>query len=186
MPLNAAGMAARAAYDPLNTPAMNCVPPNLPALLDAPYLTRISVSGDEVLFEHEYYKVKRKVSLTQSVSATAPAAEFGRPVGKFSADAFVIESEGYVQNPAGLASDWDANGRGADIPSSTRKRLREEYTVSGDSRYLLVNVTVEDPVYLSEPYHVTRAWERVAEGVAFEPFACDPEAAKRSSKNAVR
>jgi len=186
MPLNAAGLAARAAYDPLNTPAMNCVAPNFPAILDAPYLVRITVADGEVLFEHEYYQVKRKIDLEQRAQPSAPAAEFGHAEGTLSADAFVVESEGYLAQPAGLASDWDANGRGTDIPGSGQKRLREEYTVSEDARYMLVNLTVEDPVYLSEPYHATRAWERVAEGVAFEPFACDPEVARRSSKNAVR
>lgn len=120
MPLNEAGLAARAAYDPLNTPAMNCVSPNFPAMLYAPYLIR------------------------------------------------------------------EGNGRGTDIPGSAQKRLREEYTVSEDARYLHLNLTVEDSVYLTEPYHSTRVWERAAEDTKFEPFACDLEAARRSSRNAVR
>ena len=89
-------------------------------------------------------------------------------------------------HPADPASNWDGNGRGADIPGSTAKRLREEYTVSPDGRYLLLNLTVEHRVYLSEPYQSTRAWERAGEDVAFEPFACDLESARRSSGNAVR
>jgi hypothetical protein len=186
MPLNEAGLAGRAAYDPLNTPAMNCVPPNFPAMLYAPYLIRISVLEDEVLFEHEYYKITRRIPLQQSIQANAPATEFGREMGTFSSDALVVESEGYLEHPAGLASDWDGNGRGADIPGSTEKRLREEYTVSRDARYLHLNLTVEDPAYLSEPYYSTRVWERAGEDVVFEPVACDPEIARRSSRNAVR
>jgi hypothetical protein len=186
MPLNEAGLARRAAYDPLNTPAMNCVSPNFPAMLYAPYLIRISVSDDEVLFEHEYYQVTRKISLEQSGQANAPATEFGHAVGRLSSDALVVESDGYLEHPAGLASDWEGNGRGADVPGSTEKRLREEYTVSEDARYLHVNLTIEDSVYLSEPYHSTRVWERAEESVAFEPFACDLEVARRSSRNAVR
>jgi len=85
--------------------------------------------------------------------------------------ALLVESDGYLAHPANPASNWDGNGRGADIPGSTAKRLREEYTVSPDGRYLLLNLTVEHRVYLS---------------VAFEPFACDLESARRSSGNAVR
>ena len=185
MPLNAAGLAARAAYDPLNTPAMNCVAPNFPALLYAPYLIRISVEEDAVLFEHEYYGVRRSVSL-RARAEPAAAAEFGHAVGSFGADAFVVESRGYLPHPAGLASDWEGNGRGADIPGSTDKRLREEYSVSADARYLHLNLTIEDPAYLREPHRSTRVWERAGDNVAFEPVACDPEIARRSSGNAVR
>jgi hypothetical protein len=186
MPLNEAGLAGRAAYDPLNTPAMKCVAPNFPAMLYAPYLIRISVSDDEVVLEHEYYQVTRRIGLQQNASSVAPATEFGHAVGRLGDDAFVVESDGYLAHPAGLASDWEGNGRGADIPGSAQKRLREQYTVSEDARYLHLNLTIEDPVYLSEPYHSTRVWERAGEGVAFEPFACDLEVAQRSSKNAVR
>jgi len=186
MPLNEAGLAGRAAYDPLNTPAMRCVSPNFPAMLYAPYLIRISVSGEEVLFEHEYYQVTRSISLEQSALRNAPPEEFGYAWGTLGSEAFVVESAGYLPHPAGLASDWEGNGRGADIPGSAEKRLREEYTVSPDSRYLHLNLTVEDPVYLKEPFHSTRVWERAGEDVAFEPFACDPEIARRSSRNAVR
>lgn len=186
MPLNAAGRAARAAYDPLNTPARNCVSPNLPALLYAPYLMRISLSEEGVLFEHEYYRVVRRIGMRSSAQANEPATEFGHAVGTLSSDTLVVESERFLENPAGLASDWEGNGRGADIPGSAQKRLREEYTVSADGRYLHLNLTVEDPVYLSEPYWSTRVWERAEENVVFEPFECDPEIAQRSSGNAVR
>jgi hypothetical protein len=186
MPLNAAGLAGRAAYDPLNTPAGNCASPNLPALLYAPYLMRISMSEEGALFEHEYYRVVRRIGMRSSAQANEPAAEFGHAVGTLSSDAFVVETEGFLENPAGLASDWEGNGRGADIPGSAQKRLREEYTVSADGRYLHLELTVEDPVYLSEPYRSTRVWERADENVVFEPFECDPEIARRSSGNAVR
>lgn len=186
MPLNETGLAARADYDPLNTPAMNCVPPNFPAMLYAPYLIRISVSEDEVMFEHEYYEVTRRVSLRQSNRSMAPASEFGHATGTLSSDTLVVESDGYLAHAAGLASDWDGNGRGADIPGSSQKRMREEYTVSPDARYLHLNLTVEDPVYLNGPYHSTRVWERAGDDVVFEPVPCDPEIARRSSMNAVR
>lgn len=186
MPLNEAGLAARAAYDPLNTPAKDCIAPNYPALLYAPYLLRISVSDDAVLFEHEYYEVTRSVSLRRGALPDAPAAEFGHAAGTLRDDALIVESNGYLAHPAGLASDWDGNGRGKDIPASARKRLREEYTVSADTRYLHLNLTIEDPVYLSEPFHTTRVWERAGAEVAFQPIACDPEAARRSSSNAIR
>ena len=86
----------------------------------------------------------------------------------------MADSDRYLAHPAGLASDWEGNGRGADIPASAEKRLREEYTVSEDARYLHLNLTVQDSVYLSKPYQSTRVWERADESVAFEPFACDP------------
>jgi hypothetical protein len=124
----------------------------------------------------------RRASLHNRV--LGPTSDRVRPRGGHVA--LLVESDGYLAHPANPASNWDGNGRGADIPGSTAKRLREEYTVSPDGRYLLLNLTVEHRVYLSEPYQSTRAWERAGEDVAFEPFACDLESARRSSGNAVR
>ena len=47
MALSSAGRLARANYDPRETPAMNCIAPNLPSLFHAPYLLEIRADDEQ-------------------------------------------------------------------------------------------------------------------------------------------
>jgi hypothetical protein len=184
MPLNAVGLDARAAYDPRNTPAMNCVPPNLPSLLYAPYLYEIRSDDSGTILYHEYQAISRRLSLGDgAVALTVPPA-FGRRISRIEGDTLIVESTEFAADAAGLASDWDANGRGANIPSSDQKRLVENYTISDDGKILTLDYTVQDPVYLAEPYTDRMEWQRLREDAAIYEFECDTEIATRSTLNA--
>jgi hypothetical protein len=185
LPLNETGLAARAAYDPLNASAINCRPPNFPSMLFSPYLIEFTATPDNVFIDYEYYQIHRDIDFSGQPVADRAESEFGYARGRLEADALIIETDGFPDHPAGLASDWDANGRGTDIPGSAQKRLVEKYRVSADGRFLFLEVTVEDPVYLAEPYQQRRLWERAAEGVVFERGECDVEISRRSTLNAV-
>jgi hypothetical protein len=185
LPLNATGLAARRAYDPANASALNCRPPNFPAMLFSPYLIEFTATSEDVVIDYEYYQIHRDIDLTGRQNAVQGESEFGYPRGTLESDVLIIETDGFPDHPAGLASDWDANGRGTDIPGSSQKRLVEEYRVSADGRYLFLGLTVEDPVFLAETFHARRLWERAGEGVAFETAECDIEISRRSTRNAV-
>ena len=185
LPLNAAGLAARSEYEPANASAINCRPPNFPSMLFSPYLIQITATPDDVVIDYEYYQIRRDIDLSDQLNPDAGDLEFGYPRGALESEALLIETDGFPDHPAGLASDWDPNGRGTDIPGSSQKRLVEEYRVSADGRFLFLELTIEDPVYLAEPYHTRRLWERAGEGVAFETAECDVEISRRSTRNAV-
>lgn len=182
LPLNEAGLAARAAYDPLNTPAMDCIAPNLPSIIYAPYVFEIRTGGPGLILFYEYEGIERPLSFTEAV---ASPEDFGRRTARIEADALVIESTGFSENPAGLASDWDRIGRGRNMPGSAQKRFVERYTASDDGTTLVLDYTLEDPVYLSEPFTARVEWDRLSDDAPIYDFDCDADIATRSTLNAV-
>ncbi len=181
-PLTQAGLDARRRFDPLDTPAMHCIPPNLPSMLYLPYLYGIEVEDDAVRFHHEYYAVVRTVPMDGSAAQAETSGLFGTVRGTVDGGAIVVRSNGFPDLLAGLASDFDPNGVGADVPSSARKEFTERYTLSDDGQTLFVDYTVVDPVYLTESYSGRTEWQRLAEGTTIESFVCDPEIAAQSTE----
>jgi len=179
MPLNETGLAARAAYDPANTPAQQCIPPNLPSLLYQPYLYEIRTGSEGVILYHEYDNISRPLIFGIDAAATTPT-DFGERRARIDADALIVESRGFPAHGAGLASDWDANGRGANIPSSAQKEIIERYTLRDNGQILVADYTVIDPVYLEEPYSARVEWQRVRDDAPIYPFECDLDSATRS------
>ena len=97
----------------------------------------------------------------------------------------VIESAGFPEHPAGLASDWDRVGRGRNMPGSAQKRFVERYTASDDGTTLVLDYTLEDPVYLSEPFTARVEWDRLSDDAPICEFDCDADIATLSTLNAV-
>jgi len=184
MPLNDAGISARENFDPLVNPASECVPPNLPSLLMIPYVYEISNYRDTITIFHEYGRLSRQVKLG-STEPNVTDPQFGQRIGRFEGDTLIIESTGFPALTAGLASGWEPNGNGADIPSSEQKKLVERYTVNEDGSKLTLNYTVSDPAYLTEPYSAEVVWYRMPDDSPIYEFDCDAEIASRSTNNAV-
>lgn len=184
LPLNEAGLAARAAFDPRDTPAMNCVPPNLPAFLFLPYNYDITVEGDTVALHQEYQDIRREVTVG-SDEPTTQLPEFGHRTASLDGDTLVIESFNFPELLAGLASGWEPNGNGADVPSSTAKTFTERYSVNEDGSLLTLDYVMNDPAYLTEPYEGRITWHRVPMDGPLNDVTCDPEIATRSTLNAV-
>jgi hypothetical protein len=179
MPLNESGLAARAAYDPVDTPAQQCIPPNLPSLLYQPYLYEIRTGPEGLVLYHEYANISRALVFgVEAVSTTPP--EFGERRARIEGEALIVESRAIPAHGAGLASDWDANGRGANIPSSARKEIIERYTLRENGQILVVDYTVTDPVYLERPYSARVEWQRVRDDAPMYEFECDLDSATRS------
>jgi hypothetical protein len=184
MPLNEAGLQARLDFDPLMNSSSECVPSNLPALLMIPYVYEITRSGDMINIFHEYAKVRRSMTLgAQAANITDPM--YGGRVGRYEDDTLIIESSGFPALPSGLASGWEPNGNGADIPSSTQKTLIERYTVNESGSQMTIRYTVSDPAYLTEPYTADIEFHRLPDDAPIYDFTCDAEIASRSTHNAA-
>jgi hypothetical protein len=184
LPLNDAGRAARLAFDPQDTPAMHCIPPNLPSILFVPYLYDVRLDGSELLLHNEYYGIQRTVTL-DSPDPDTSQPEFGQRTGRFENGVLIIESSNFPPNRAGLAASLEPNGNGYDVPSSEQKRFTERYTVNDDGGELTVEYTLEDPVYLAEPYVSRIVFHRVPEDTPMYDFPCDADIATRSTLNAA-
>ncbi len=184
MPLNEVGIKAREDFDPLVNPASSCVPPNLPSLLMIPYIYQVSHSRDTVTIFHEYGRLSRQVTLG-SAEPNVTDPQFGQRTGRFENDTLIIRSDGFPALSAGLASGWEPNGNGADIPSSEQKLLVERYSVNADGSELVLDYTVTDPAYLTEPYSAQIVWHRIPDDSPIYEFDCDAEIANRSTQNAA-
>ena len=184
MPLSDAGRSARESFDPLINAASECIPSNLPSLLMIPYLYEITRTGDTINLFHEYAQILRPVTLgSDRPNVTDPM--YGSRAGRYEDGTLIVETTGFPALSAGLASGWEPNGNGADIPSSTQKEFIERYSVNDDGSELTVEYTVTDPVYLARPYTARVIWHRVPDDSPVYEFDCDAEIAKRSTLNAV-
>ena len=184
MPINATAKQARANYDARLNSSSDCVPMNLPSLLMLPYVYQLKLDGDTLNVFHEYSKVRRPVVLdSSSPNITDPT--FGARTGRFEDGVLIIESRDFPPMTAGLASAWDPNGNGKDIPSSEQKLLVERYEVSEDGSQLVLNYTVTDPVFLTEPFADKVTWHRMPEDSPIYDFECDADIALRSTQNAA-
>jgi len=184
MPLNAAGKQARENFDPLVNAASECIPSNLPSLLMIPYVYEITRDGNTVEIFHEYAQIRRPVVLDDSEpNMTDPT--YGKRTGRYEGNALIVESTDFPAHSAGLASGWEPNGNGADIPSSEQKHLVEKYTVNGDGSQMTIRYTVSDSAYLSEPYSADIVFHRLPDDAPVYEFTCDAEIAMRSTQNAA-
>ena len=184
MPLNDAARTARASFDARENSSSECIPMNLPSILMLPYVYQITLDGDTIGIFHEYSQVNRPANLDgKTANVTDPL--FGSRTASYADGVLTIESSGFPAMSAGLASGWDPNGNGADIPSSAEKILIERYEVSDDGAQLILNYTVTDPAYLTEPFSDRVVWHRMPEDSPIHEFECDADIARRSTQNAA-
>lgn len=184
MPLTDAGREARQNFNAADNSSSECVPSNLPSLLMIPYVYEISRDGNTVNIFHEYSKIHRPVVLGAS-EANITDPKFGKRTGRFADGVLEIESTDFPALSAGLASGWEPNGNGADIPSSDQKQLVERYEVNEEGSILTATYTVTDPIYLTEPFTGTVTWHRMPDDSPVYEFNCDAEIARRSTENAA-
>ena len=98
-------------------------------------------------------------------------------------DVLVIDSSGFPASAWGLAIAAHTNGGGADVPSTTQKRVTERYSANEDGQTLFVEYTMENSMYLTEPYTGVIEYSRVADGEPMYPFECEIESAEQFSRD---
>ena len=180
LPLTPAGLESWQDYDPERSPVATCEMMNIPTLFYPGYLFDIRVNEREVILDHELYDLTRRIPLDSEPGPQHESGLLGVATARMQRDELVVESSGFPPSPWGLAVAVLRNGNGADVPSSARKRVTERYSVSGDGKTLRLDFTVEDPVYLTEPFSDYGEWTRVADDapIVFD-YNCDPVSAGR-------
>jgi hypothetical protein len=182
LPLNEAGSAAAANYDPQLSPATTCEPGAIPNLQLFPYLTDIRIQDDRVIFHHEAYDVVRSIPLDAPAAQVEPLGNMGVASAHIEGKELVIESSGYPPSRWGLAGAAQPRGGSYDVPSSAQKKVVERYSVSDEGQTLTLAQTIEDPVYLTEVYSASLTMSRVADDEPMYPFECETDSAKRFSE----
>ena len=133
----------------------------------------IELGEDEVVlhFDNTGDHVIRTVHMGAEHPADLQPSRHGHSVGRWDGDTLVIDTIGFEPNPSGL---------GLSVPSSPGKHTVERLTLTEDRTRLRYEVTVEDPVYLTEPATLTQQWDHRPD-LEFSPAsqACDDEVAER-------
>ena len=182
LPLNERGLSAWRDYDAKQSPANTCEPVSMPSAFHAPYLFDVDISADVITLHNQLYEIVRKIPRNGEPARTEPEGLFGTIQGTVEGDVLIVESRDHPPSRWGLGVATIALGGGADVPSSDEKTLTERYSVSEDGQTLIIEYTLEDSVYLSEPYDGRVELARVAADTVMDKFECDVESASMFSR----
>ena len=141
------------------------------AVLDE--MRSIAIGEDEVVlhFDNTGDHVVRTVHMSSEHPADVQPSRHGHSIGRWEGDTLVIDTIAYEPNPS---------GNGGNVPSSPGKHTVERLTLTEDRLRLRYEITVEDPVYLSEPATLAQQWDHRPD-LEFSPPSevCDDEVAAR-------
>ncbi|MDG2174919.1 MAG: DUF6152 family protein [Gammaproteobacteria bacterium] len=163
---------ARAAQAELVDDGLCLVEP-VPFLAILDEMRSIEIGEDEVVihFDNSGDHVVRKIIMDAEHPADVQPTHHGHSVGRWEGDTLVIDTIAYEPNTSGL---------GGSVPSSPGKHTVERLTLTEERTRLRYEITVEDPVYLTEPAILAQQWDHRPD-LDFSPPSevCDDEVAAR-------
>jgi hypothetical protein len=150
-----------------------CIVEPVPFLAVLDELRTIDIGDDEVVihFENSGDHVFRTVHMNAEHPADVQPSLHGHSVGRWDGDTLVIDTIAYEPSTSGL---------GGSVPSSPGKHTVERLSLTDDRTRLRYEITVEDPMYLTEPASLSMQWDHRPD-LEFSPAteACDPNEAAR-------
>lgn len=164
-----AGIEAQAEYTDAVYPPAACLAFPTPALMVLPYLNEIEILDDRVFIRSEFYSADRIVYMDgRDHPENGTRTIQGHSIGHWEGNTLVVDTR--------LFSDYRlANGPG--VPSGSQKHTVERFELSADRTQLEVEIFVEDPEFVVEPFTVSAIWNYAPE-LEMERFGCDPENAR--------
>jgi hypothetical protein len=167
-PLTEAGEAARAAYDyRIHSPIAQCVPPPTPGVLTATavYLTDIDIQDDRVVIRNEFFDNERTIYTDgREHPVNGERTNQGHSIGRWEGDELVVDTTLFADHPS-------TSGDG--VPGGAQKHVIERFAVNEDGRRLDIDVWIEDPQYLAEPFNDSLQWDYTPELQLYR-YDCDP------------
>jgi hypothetical protein len=170
LPLTERGRAELAASRRANaTTHSDCIPAGAPQLMLYPVASLVTVNERTVVFDIDWLDAQRIVHLGAAHPVDLEPSLQGHSIGHWEGDVLVVDTIGFAPH---------AEGIGFGMPSSASKHLVERFALEPDRQRLRYEVTVEDAVYLTEPYRQSAQW-------VFDPdlrpsgVACDLEVARQ-------
>jgi len=165
-----AALQARAEYSREQYPPAACLAIPTPSLIQLPYLYEIEVLDDRALIRSEFYAVERTVYMDgRDHPADGPRTIHGHSIGHWEGTTLVVDTRLYADSRL-------AHGPG--VPSGAQKHTIERFALNAAGTELTVEVVVDDPEFVTEPYTVSAKWV-YAPGRQLAPFECDRENARQ-------
>jgi hypothetical protein len=150
-----------------------CFVEPIPFLAVLDEMRTIEIDDDAVIihFDNSGDHVLRTIPLNAEHPADIQASLHGDSVARWEGDTLVIDTIAFEPNPSGIAGN---------VPSSPGKHTVERLTLAEGGTRLRYEITVEDPVYLTEPATLAMQWDHRPD-LEFSPAAeaCDPGVAAR-------
>jgi hypothetical protein len=165
--ITVAGKAAVAAFDPVTGhPAIHCRAGSPVREWGPPGLaTAIRKEDKQVIIYHESMDITRTVHLdTTEHPADFPPSDMGHSIGYFVDDALIIETAAFAK---GVLVGSTLN--------SAQMTLRERLSIREETGRLLIEWTMFDPIYYSEP--LTGSQELHSTNQEIIRYNCDPDSA---------
>ncbi len=157
-------LAARDAWDPVtDDPALRCIAPGMPVVMDTPFPIAFEENDDGILLRIEQWDALRTIHLDSNTGAdNPPGSHMGHSVGRWEDQTLVVET---------TAMSWpyvDEFG----TPKSDGYTLVERFAFSEDGRGMTWEATATDPATYSEPAYLGRVSYSWVPGVEIKPYNC--------------
>ena len=168
-----AGTAARASYDiRTQNPVAQCIPYASPMIVAVPqHLNEITIEDDRVVIHNEFFDVRRTIWTDgRGHPDTGEPTRQGHSIGRWDDGVLVVETTRFAASRSTLP--------GTGLPSGERKRVVERYALSEDGTRVSIDVRLEDPEFLAEPFTYTLEW-RASGYPELSAFACEVDQATR-------
>ena len=145
--LTPAGETAVASYDRVtDSPNVQCVPIPPPFLNSSTsYLSGIELLEDRVILRNEFFDMSRTVYTDgREHPENGERTNQGHSIGWWEGDTLVVDTT--------LLSSHRAGNSSSGVPSGVQKHVVERFSLSDDGTRAIVDVFVEDPEFLAEPF----------------------------------
>ena len=149
-------------------PQLDCYDPGPPKSTFLPYPMRIQwLDKDTLVMDYDMREQRRVVHMNQEITLGAPS-KLGQSRGWMEGDELVVESTNFIADRWGIATGID---------SSEQKHLIERFSLENGGLVLHIQMTITDPVYLTEPY-VYDYYMNKTEDHDLQPVSCTVESAR--------
>ena len=172
MPYNDLGLSVKENWNIENDPQVFCDPPGLVRQAGyTPYGMIIKQYPDHVTFEYEEYGSRRSVFFDDELPRPGVPSHLGDSIARYEGESLVIETVNLLANASGHRGN----------PISDQIRVVEVYTRVDSDTYgsaVQTDTTVYDPLYLTEPWTVSRT-KAYVDGYEFIENECEPPLRER-------
>ena len=163
LPFTETAIAARASFDPLaDDPALSCIPPGMPGMMNNPYPIEFVDLGDRILLRLEEWDGERTIHMSAGAPADGqPPSPTGLSVGRWEDNTLVVTTTGINE------AFFDDVGS----PQSEDVEVVERFMLNETNDRIDYHVTVTDPTTFVDPATLVGAWNWNP-GEEIKPFQC--------------
>jgi hypothetical protein len=160
-PLNAAGKAKLAQWNPRDNELLKCGHKGTPLIMISPLPMELKKQGDDILMSIEEYDTRRVIHMAPNAVAPAEHTQFGFSRGHWDGTTLVVETD-HIQ-----AQYFDHEG----TPASDQIKVVERLKPNASYDRIDYTLTTTDPVYFEKPFELTRYWVWKPE-MTVHPYEC--------------